>query len=281
MPTYATPSPIDLAINLPVGAIEVVAADRTDTVVTVSPTNPAKATTSAAPRRRRSTSTASGSPSRDRGRGSPGSAPTSRSTCSVELPGRVAAHRRGRRSAACAPPDGSARPASRARWARWTSRPPTTCGCAPRTATSPSVRPRAAPRSRPTTARSGSARSPATRCSRRRTAASGSTSPRRRRREALLRRPGDHQGARLGRDEDRLRQHPAARGVERLRPGRERFRPGRRRRAARRRRLARPGLQDRARAQPARGRPRPRRVRAVRRVRARTQAGDITVQRAR
>ncbi|HEY0117721.1 MAG TPA: hypothetical protein VGC04_02965, partial [Cellulomonas sp.] len=43
MPTYSTPTPIDLAINLPVGAIEVVADDRTDTVVTVSPTNPAKA----------------------------------------------------------------------------------------------------------------------------------------------------------------------------------------------------------------------------------------------
>ena len=43
MPTFATPTPIDLAINLPVGAIEVVASDRTDTRVTVSPTNPAKA----------------------------------------------------------------------------------------------------------------------------------------------------------------------------------------------------------------------------------------------
>jgi len=43
MPTYNTPTPIDLAINLPVGAIEVFASDRADTVVTVSPTNPAKA----------------------------------------------------------------------------------------------------------------------------------------------------------------------------------------------------------------------------------------------
>ena len=43
MPTYNTPTPIDLAINLQVGAIEVFASDRTDTVVTVSPTNPAKA----------------------------------------------------------------------------------------------------------------------------------------------------------------------------------------------------------------------------------------------
>ena len=43
MPSYSTPNPIDLAINLPVGAIDIVAGDRTDTVVTVSPTNPAKA----------------------------------------------------------------------------------------------------------------------------------------------------------------------------------------------------------------------------------------------
>ena len=43
MPTYDTHSPIDLAINLQVGAIEVFAGDRADTVLTVSPTNPAKA----------------------------------------------------------------------------------------------------------------------------------------------------------------------------------------------------------------------------------------------
>ena len=43
MPTYQTPEPIDLAINLQVGAIEVIASDRADTVVTVSPTNPTKA----------------------------------------------------------------------------------------------------------------------------------------------------------------------------------------------------------------------------------------------
>ncbi|RYV49895.1 DUF4097 family beta strand repeat-containing protein [Pengzhenrongella frigida] len=43
MPTYSTPTPIDLAINLQVGAIEVIAGDRADTVVTVSPSNPAKA----------------------------------------------------------------------------------------------------------------------------------------------------------------------------------------------------------------------------------------------
>ena len=43
MPRFETPDPIDLAINLPVGAITVVAGDRTDTVVTVEPTNPDKA----------------------------------------------------------------------------------------------------------------------------------------------------------------------------------------------------------------------------------------------
>lgn len=43
MPTYATPTPIDLAVNLQVGEVEVVASERTDAVVTVSPSNPGKA----------------------------------------------------------------------------------------------------------------------------------------------------------------------------------------------------------------------------------------------
>ena len=43
MPTFNTPTSIDLAINLQVGEIEVFASDRADTVVTVSPTSPAKA----------------------------------------------------------------------------------------------------------------------------------------------------------------------------------------------------------------------------------------------
>lgn len=43
MPRFDTPSAIDLAVNLQVGRIEVVADDRTDTVVTVSPANPARA----------------------------------------------------------------------------------------------------------------------------------------------------------------------------------------------------------------------------------------------
>jgi hypothetical protein len=44
MPTYThnTPTPIDLAINWQVGAIEVIASDRSDTIVTVSPTRPEK-----------------------------------------------------------------------------------------------------------------------------------------------------------------------------------------------------------------------------------------------
>ncbi|CAN5525930.1 DUF4097 family beta strand repeat-containing protein [soil metagenome] len=42
MPTFDTPTPIDLAINMPVGAIVIVASDRPDTVVTVEPTNPDK-----------------------------------------------------------------------------------------------------------------------------------------------------------------------------------------------------------------------------------------------
>jgi len=43
MPTFNTPTPIDLAINLQVGGIEVFAGDRADTVVTVSASNPTKA----------------------------------------------------------------------------------------------------------------------------------------------------------------------------------------------------------------------------------------------
>jgi len=43
MPTYTTPTPIHLPIKPPVGAVEILAGDRLDTVVTVSPTNPAKA----------------------------------------------------------------------------------------------------------------------------------------------------------------------------------------------------------------------------------------------
>jgi hypothetical protein len=43
MPTFTTPNPIDLAIKLPVGSLEVFASDRTDTVVTVTPSDPSKA----------------------------------------------------------------------------------------------------------------------------------------------------------------------------------------------------------------------------------------------
>ncbi|MEO8261493.1 MAG: DUF4097 family beta strand repeat-containing protein [Pseudolysinimonas sp.] len=43
MPTYTTPEPIDLAVDLPYGRLEVVAGDRADTVVTVSPTRPSSA----------------------------------------------------------------------------------------------------------------------------------------------------------------------------------------------------------------------------------------------
>jgi len=45
MPTFTfdTPTAIDLALNWQVGAIDIHATDRTDTVVTVSPTNPKKA----------------------------------------------------------------------------------------------------------------------------------------------------------------------------------------------------------------------------------------------
>ena len=43
MPMFSTPSPIDLAINVQVGHLEVVASDRADTIVTVSPSSSTKA----------------------------------------------------------------------------------------------------------------------------------------------------------------------------------------------------------------------------------------------
>lgn len=43
MPGFETPEPIDVAVHLLVGRVRVVAGDRADTVVTVSPTNPSKA----------------------------------------------------------------------------------------------------------------------------------------------------------------------------------------------------------------------------------------------
>ena len=42
MPTYPTPHPVDLAVDVQVGALEVIASDRVDTVVTIAPTNPHK-----------------------------------------------------------------------------------------------------------------------------------------------------------------------------------------------------------------------------------------------
>jgi hypothetical protein len=42
MPTFATPNPIDLAINVQVGRIDIIASDRTDTIVTVSPSSTTK-----------------------------------------------------------------------------------------------------------------------------------------------------------------------------------------------------------------------------------------------
>jgi hypothetical protein len=42
MPEFSTPTPIDLALNVQVGAITVIASDRDDTVVTVTPTDPTK-----------------------------------------------------------------------------------------------------------------------------------------------------------------------------------------------------------------------------------------------
>lgn len=42
MPTFSTPGPVDVALDVQVGEIVVVATERVDTIVTVRPTNPAK-----------------------------------------------------------------------------------------------------------------------------------------------------------------------------------------------------------------------------------------------
>ncbi len=42
MQTFATPAPITTAFGVPAGRIQVIAADRDDTVVEVLPANPAK-----------------------------------------------------------------------------------------------------------------------------------------------------------------------------------------------------------------------------------------------
>ena len=43
MPTFSTPTPIDLAIDLPAGRVEIIASDRADTAVTTVPSNASKA----------------------------------------------------------------------------------------------------------------------------------------------------------------------------------------------------------------------------------------------
>lgn len=42
MPTFDTPEPITVAIDIPLGAVHLIASDRTDTVVTVNPSDPAR-----------------------------------------------------------------------------------------------------------------------------------------------------------------------------------------------------------------------------------------------
>ena len=42
MPTFGTPAPISVSLDIGVGSVEIIASDRADTVVDVRPTNPAK-----------------------------------------------------------------------------------------------------------------------------------------------------------------------------------------------------------------------------------------------
>jgi hypothetical protein len=44
MPTFDTPAPISVSVDIGAGNIEIIASDRADTVVEVRPANPAKKT---------------------------------------------------------------------------------------------------------------------------------------------------------------------------------------------------------------------------------------------
>ena len=256
MPTFTTPDPIDLAVDLPVGD------SRSSRATAPTPSSPCRPPTGVGrrpPRRRgdRSSSTAAGDRRRLRARGSASSARANRSTCGSSCPtgSRLTADVGG----ASAPPAGSVRPASRARsggvdidatgdlWVRAGH------GNARRSAP-----PTAASSSSPTTARSASARSAGTRSSSRRTARS------------TIGEAGGDLDAKLSYGELEIERARSASSPPRPRTarsasarcssgsvaGRERLRPDRHRRAGRRRRLARRRLARRPRAQRARGRSR-------------------------
>ena len=282
MPTYSTPTPIDLAIHLPVGAIDVVAGDRTDTVVTVTPTNPAKAVdrrgaeetkvdfdgqrlTITGPKPRLSWI----GPTRV-GRRRVELPAGSRLTAEISIGRR--AHRRAPRRH---PHQGSMGPVRRrhhrrpvaARRARQRDR---------------GHRRRRRPRSPPTTGRSGSARSPATRSSRRRTAPSQSASP------AATSTPSSPTAtSRSPRRSARSPRRPrtAASSCTRSRAGPSRSRAATARSPSACGPASRPGSTCRRRAATSatssRATVAPDESEQSVAVRARTQAGDITVQRAR
>ena len=265
MPTYDTPTPIDLAINLQVGAIEVFAGDRADTVVTVSPTNPAKAVDRRGAEETKvdfdgQRVTITGPRPRISWIG-----PTESVDVKVELPtgsrftaeiavggvrtvGRLGATRI---KSSMGPVDVDTTGDLWLRASHGNATVGTAEGGIEITADHGQIRVGTVTGDAILKASHGTIL----------VGESGGDL------DAKLS-YGDleiTQGARLRRGEDRVRQHPAARGLERFHPGRERLRPGHHRRAARRPRLARPVLEGRARAQRARRRPRSRRVRADRR----------------
>ena len=257
--------------------------DRADTVVTVSPTNPAKAVD-----RRGAEETkvefdgTRAHRSRARGRASASSARASRSTCRSSCrPGRGSPPRS--RSAACAPSGASAPPASR-RSAASTSTPPATSGCAPGTATRPSAPPTAALE---ITADHGQIRIGTVTRRRHPQGVARHRHDRRGRRrhrgEALLRRPRDHHGARA---RSRRRPRTAASQLDEVSSGSIQVESGYgqvdHRRAARRPRLARPRRRRTAAcATSSTATALPTTSEQTVAVRARTQFGDITIRRAR
>ena len=265
MPTYNTPTPIDVAINLQVGVIEVLAGDRADTVVTVSPSNPTKAVdrrgaeetkvdfdgqrvTITGPRPRMSWF-----------------GPTESVDVKVELPtqsrltaeiavggvrtvGRLGATRI---KASMGPVDVETTGDLWLRASHGNATLGTAEGGIEITADHGQIRVGTV---------SGDATLKASHGTILVGESGGDLDA-----KLSVRRPRDHQGTGLSLGEDGLRQHRAARGLERRNPGRKRLRPGEHRCATWCPRLARPVLEGWPRPQPARRRPRSRRVRTNRR----------------
>ena len=178
MPTFDTPEPISVTVELVVGDVRITASDRTDTVVEVRPSDAADEADVDAPPSRPGSSTPTArcsSRAPKAAQRSASSASTGSVDVTIELPDRLAACTATPRSAAfrcdgrlgeCRLKTGAATSAS--------TRPAPLRPAAPAPATSPSTASPATPRSPPAPARSASAASTAPPWSRTPTATPGS-----------------------------------------------------------------------------------------------------------